>query len=114
MLLEEQRENQKRRLYVITSYRDLIGFTFHREIDHFISYSFLSKYCYKFICSRFYRVGRPEENPFTFILFFLIREQRRVVITHVRSKKYTTKSELMGHSFRLSKKNTIDTMSTYY
>ena len=63
-------DDQQRRLYVITSYRDLIGFSFENKIDHFISYSFLSKYCYKYICSRFYRVGRPTNKPFYFHTFF--------------------------------------------
>ena len=67
---KEDEEERKRRLFVITSYKDLIGFKFEKRIDHFISYSFLSKYCYKFICSRFYRVGRPTNNPFYFHTFF--------------------------------------------
>ena len=60
---------EKKRLFVINSYNDLIGFSF-LNIDHFISYSFISKWCYKFICSRFYRVGRSESKPFHFHTFF--------------------------------------------
>ena len=68
--IKNEDEDSNRRLYVINSYKDLIGFSFQNTIDHFISYSFLSKYCYKFICSRFYRVGRPTDKPFYFHTFF--------------------------------------------
>ena len=53
-------------VYFITNYKEVIGFKFPK-IDHFISYSFLPKTIYKYLCSRFYRIGR--KNPFHYHYF---------------------------------------------
>lgn len=59
-------ENKDVNLIILSDYKDLIGYEFPM-INHFICFPYLKKYVYKFICSRFYRIGR--ENDFHFHSF---------------------------------------------
>lgn len=68
---QDIQELQKKGLCVILleDYQDLIGYQFP-FVNHFISYSYLKKFIYKFICSRFYRLPRKEDFHFhSFVSF---------------------------------------------
>lgn len=54
---------------IVEDYHELIGYHFPL-MNHFISYPYLKKFIYKFICSRFYRLGRKEDFHFhSFVSF---------------------------------------------
>jgi hypothetical protein len=61
---------QKHSVYFISDYKELIGFAFSTSINHFISYSFLDKTIYKYICSRFYRIGRKNDFFYHYFLSY--------------------------------------------
>lgn len=57
------------RVVILEDYKDLIGYQFP-FVNHFISYSYLKKFIYKFICSRFYRLRRSHDFHFhSFVSF---------------------------------------------
>lgn len=65
----EDIKKNKIRLIILNDPRDLIGLQFP-FVNHFISFDYLKKYLYKFICSRFYRIGRQNDFHFhSFVTF---------------------------------------------
>lgn len=63
--ISSSNENWKKpcRIMILTDFRNIIGFE-SLEINHFISFSYLKKFIYKYICSRFYRTGRSKDFHF--------------------------------------------------
>lgn len=54
---------------ILSNYRELIGYEFPM-VNHFVSFPYLKKYVYKFICSRFYRLERKDDFYFhSFVTF---------------------------------------------
>ena len=65
----EKIRNHDIQLILLSDFHDLIGYEFPM-VNHFISFPYLKKYVYKFICSRFYRLGREKDFHFhSFVSF---------------------------------------------